>query len=111
VQMPLAGLHAPTDEVQPPGGGVTHATGVPALQTPVLHVSRPLQRLPSVQVVPSVTFACVTTPVVLSQVSAVQGFPSSRVSPPARHVPLESHRSPVVQASPSVHGVLRGFAV
>jgi hypothetical protein len=90
---------------------VTQATAVPALQTPVWHVSTPLQRLPSSQFEPLAVFVCVTTPVDLLQVSMVHGLPSSRVSAPGRHVPLESQRSPVVQASPSVHGVFLCLAV
>jgi hypothetical protein len=48
--IPVDGTHAPT-VMQAVGAG--HVTGTPATQTPFWHVSIPLQRLPSLQGVPS----------------------------------------------------------
>jgi hypothetical protein len=83
---------------------------VPLVHVPAWHVAIPLQRLPSSQLVPFETSTWETVPVVTSQLSAVHGLPSSIVvGVPERHAPLASQRSPVVQAFPSVHGVLLGF--
>jgi hypothetical protein len=79
--------------------------GVPATQEPLpLHVSLPLQALPSEQLVPVATGVCFT-PVFGSQESAVHGLPSSTVGGvPAAQVPLE-HISTPLQALPSEHDV------
>jgi hypothetical protein len=76
--------------------------GVPGWQVPLeLQVSVPLQTLPSEQLVPVVTFVCVT-PVVGSQASVVQGLPSSTVGGvPGSHVPLELQVSAPLQTLPS----------
>ena len=75
----------------------------PALHTPVLQTSTPLQTSPSEHVVPfSALFA---QPVLLSQLSAVQGLPSPHASAlPAAQLPA-AQWSPAVQALPSVHVV------
>ena len=81
--------------------------GAPAVQAPLpSQVSEPLQTLPSVQLVPAATNACLT-PVVGSHASAVQGFWSSvatavpGVQLPLRHVSADVHTSPSEQWSPS----------
>jgi len=66
----------------------TQVTGVPATQVPVeLHVSAPLQALPSGQLVPAATGVC-ETPDMGSHASVVQGLVSSvATGPPAAHEP------------------------
>lgn len=99
----------PTDESQP---SVVHGLpssivgGVPAIQNPEpLQVSVPLQILASAQEVPAATGLCVT-PLAGSQLSAVQGLPSSSVGGvPARQVPLALHVSLPLQALPSEQDV------
>jgi hypothetical protein len=57
-----------------------HTTAVPAWQTPLpLHVSAPLQPLPSLHDVPAVAFVCVQLPSAL-HVSAVHGLWSSQLA-------------------------------
>ena len=80
--------------------------GVPGIQDPdALQVSLPLQTLLSAQDVPAATGVCVT-PVPGLQLSAVQGFPSSRMGAvPGLHEPLELHVSLPLHALPSVQDV------
>ncbi len=92
---------------QPLVGWQSSVQGLPSLgqlsvpvvvHLPVLQASPVLQALPSLQVVPSVAFAW-AQPTLGSQVSVVQGFPSSQLGPaPPLHVPL-------AQASLSVHAL------
>jgi hypothetical protein len=60
--------------------------GVPDAQAPLWQVSAPLQAFPSEQLVPFATAACVHWPPV-PQVSAVQGLPSSQLTPDVVQVP------------------------
>jgi hypothetical protein len=72
---PEEALHASTVHGLPS----STAGGVPAVQwADALHVSLPLQALPSEQLVPAGTGVCVTTPFVSE--SAVQGLPSSMLT-------------------------------
>jgi hypothetical protein len=75
-------------------------TGVPARHRPVeLQVSLPLQAFPSEQLEPLGRFACVIAPVVVLQLSVVQGLPSSMTGGvPATQVPPELHVSAPLQA-------------
>ncbi len=97
-QAPVEVLHVPavwhwSDAV--------HTIGVPALQTPALQVSAPLQALPSLQDVPLATFVWVTTPAVL-HASAVQGLASSMVAvTEPLQAPLE--QVPAVVPMPFAH--------
>jgi hypothetical protein len=77
-QRPVDGLHVPASWHW---SIAVQVTGVPFTQLPdALHVSEPLQRLPSEQLVPVATGVCVT-PMPEVQASTVQGLPSSRVAP------------------------------
>jgi hypothetical protein len=70
-----------------------------------LHVSAPLQTLPSEHDVPAATGEW-WTPVAESQLSLVHGLPSSTVGgAPAVHAPLPLHVSAPLQALPSEHDV------
>lgn len=81
-------------------------SGVPAAQMPApSQVSLPLQTLPSEQDVPAATATCIG-PVAGSQLSAVQGFPSSMTTgAPGVHAPASSHVSMPLHALPSEHEV------
>jgi hypothetical protein len=75
-----------------------------------LHVSSPLQALPSEHDVPAATGVC-TQPPFASQLSAVQGWWSSQSSRgPAAQTPAPSHCSAPLHASPSEQEVPAGFA-
>jgi hypothetical protein len=77
---------------------------VPAVQAPAWQVSAPLQVLPSVHEVPSVTLAC-WQPVAGAQVSLVHGFESSQLGAvPAVQAPAWQVSAPL-QVSPSLHEV------
>jgi predicted membrane protein len=86
--------------------------GVPATQVPApSHVSLPLQRFSSPQCVPAGLGVCVTPPV-MSQASAVHGFPSSSSGGvPGTQVPVAlqtsapSHALPFEQLVPAETGV------
>ena len=98
---PEAGSHASAVQGLPSsivGGALaTHAPEA-------LHVSLPLQALPSEQDVPVATGVC-RTPVFGSHESAVHGLPSSTVgAAPDAQAPLE-HISAPLQALPSEHDV------
>src|SRR5262249_32900930 len=59
----------------------SHWSGVPAMQTPMLQVSAPLQTLPSEHDMPSLTLVCTQRNCVSGpQVSTVHGLPSSHVA-------------------------------
>jgi hypothetical protein len=76
-------------------------SGVPAAQTPVWHVSLPLQTLPSPHGVP-LTTGVLVHPKTGSQLSAVQRLPSVQLrAVPAMQVPLWHVSSPL-QTLPSV---------
>jgi hypothetical protein len=98
VTAPLDGLHA----------SVVQAllsltlTGVPLLQLPVEpQVSLPLHAFPSVQLVPAALLVWVTAPVVVLQVSVVQGLPSSTTTG------VPGWQAPVaLQSSAPVHALL-----
>src|SRR5437764_10352514 len=82
VHFPFVGSHTPGVWHWSLGG---HVTGVPAWQAPLaLHVSLPLQELPSLQGVPAPTFVCVHVPPA-AQPSVVHGLWSSH--PAGVHVP------------------------
>jgi hypothetical protein len=104
---PVVGSHASAVQGLPS----SIAGGAFATQAPVaLHVSLPLQALPSEQDVPVATGVC-RTPVFGSHESAVHGFPSSMLgAAPDAQIPLE-HISPPLQALPSEHDVPFATAV
>ena len=81
---PVAGLHVPATWHW---SDAVHVTGVPAAQVPFWHVSAPLHRLLSAQLVPFATGVCVHAPLA-SQASAVHGFPSSQLPAADVHVPF-----------------------
>jgi hypothetical protein len=83
----------------------------PATHAPMtLHVSAPLHAFPSEHDVPSTT-VCVTPPAGV-QVSAVHGSPSSTEGgAPRRQLPVASHVSTPLHASPSEHDVPASAAV
>ena len=96
---PLAGAHASVVH-----GLLSFTVGaVPATQVPVaLHVSAPLQALPSEQLVPVLTGVCVTAPVELLQASVVHGLPSSvATGVPVAHAPAALQVSAPLHALPS----------
>jgi hypothetical protein len=84
----------------------SHRIGVPAEHTPALHVSLPLQRLPSLHDVPFASTVC-TQPVAGTQVSAVHGLLSLQfggapaVQTPARQLSAPLHRLPSLHEVPS----------
>ena len=99
--------------VQPsPTSHASTVHGLPSLQLSAvpLHAdptqpSLVVQAFPSLQLVPSVTFACVQPPVAL-QPSVVHAKPSSQlVLLPEVQVPF-AHTSPEVQALPSLHSAV-----
>ena len=77
--------------------------GDPPTQTPALQASEVVQALPSLQEAVLLTW---TQPDAGSQLSSVHTFPSSqlRAGPPTQAPAAQ--RSPVVQASPSLHGAV-----
>jgi len=76
--------------------------GVPDWQLPALQTSPKVQAFPSSQ--GAVLKVCAQSPVVASQESSVQTFPSSQfLEAPGAQEPFE-HTSPKVQAFPSVQG-------
>jgi len=80
-----------------------HTGAAPPTQTPAEQVSFVVQKLPSLQV--AVLFSCLQ-PVMELHESLVQTFPSSQLGGgPPTHNPPE-HMSPVVQAFPSLHGLV-----
>jgi hypothetical protein len=81
-------------------------TGVPAVQAPAaLQNSRPLQALPSEQLVPIAT-AVWLTPAVASHESVVHGLPSSTTGGvPKTQTALALHVSAPLQALSSEHDV------
>jgi uncharacterized membrane protein len=82
----------------------SQSSGVPLVQTPAWQVSMPLQTSPSVHDVPFVT-GVFWQPIIGSQVSAVQTFPSSQASGvPAVQTPAWQLSTPL-QTSPSEHVV------
>jgi hypothetical protein len=87
-----------------------HVSGTPAVHTPPTQVSAPLHALPSGHGVASGAVLC-PQPVVGSQVSVVQGFPSLQLSAvpamqtPARHVSVPSQTFPLLQSVPSATAV------
>jgi hypothetical protein len=84
---------------------------VPVVQTPAaLHVSAPLQALPSEHGVPVATGVCVTPPAG-EHASVVHGLPSSTAGGvPDVHAPLASQVSLPLQAFPSEHEEPAAFA-
>jgi hypothetical protein len=82
-----------------------HVSGVPLAQTPLWHVSFPLQTFPSLHELPSAT-ALLAQPKTGSQLSVVQAFPSSQLSvvPPRQdplwQVSLPLHTFPSAQDVP-----------
>jgi hypothetical protein len=100
-QIPVDGTQAPT-VVQTVAIGQT--TGTPAVQTPLWHVSRPLQRLPSSQFVPFDLFVYLQ-PITGSQVLVRQGKGSQSggipaVQTPFWHVSIPLQRLPSAQLVP-----------
>src|SRR6266852_5356807 len=96
---PMAGLHESSVQTLPSsqlGAG-------PPMQVPPLQVSLVVQALPSLQGL--VLLVC-TQPVAGSQLSSVQTLPSSQLGagPPTQVPPL--HASLVVQAFPSLQGLV-----
>jgi hypothetical protein len=83
----------------------SHSSGGPPWQMVPTHTSPSVHWSPSSQGSP---VGMLTHPVALSHVSSVQGVWSSQSSAaPLRQLPF-SHRSPTVQASPSLQAPVRG---
>src|SRR5207249_4306122 len=92
------------------GFASAQVSAVPALHTPVWHVSVPLHAFPSLHEVPFETAACLQ-PATGSQVSVVQGLLSLQVSDvPAVQAPAW-HVSTPLHTLPSLHEVPFGTAV
>ena len=72
---PVTGLQASVVHALPS----SQLSADPGVQTPIWHVSLPLQTLPSLHDVPFVTFTC-WHPATGSHVSVVQGLPSLQLS-------------------------------
>jgi hypothetical protein len=101
-QVPVEGTQAPT-VVQ--AVAVGHVTDVPAVQTPVWHVSMPLQRLPSSQLVPLDLLLTGQIPVDGTQApTVVQAVADGHVFAVPVQMPAWQV-SPVVQALPSEQAV------
>ena len=85
-----------------------HATGVPAVHTPLWHVSSPLQALPSEHDAPFGTGGNTQIPVCGSHVAPTDvrhtGGAPHEVGVPAVHAPAR-HVSNPLQALPSEHDV------
>jgi hypothetical protein len=86
----------------------SHSPAAPGTQAPPLHASPVVQALPSLQVASP---GRAVQPVLLSQLSMVQGLLSSHaVALPPPQLP-SAHCSALVQALPSLHGPPLGLAV
>jgi hypothetical protein len=112
LHFPVAGAQVPTLQTSE---SPLQSMGVPGLQKRVatLHVSLPLQGLPSSQSAsfaqPHLLASCVHPPAASLQPSVVQAMPSSQgVGEPPHTPPV--HASDVVQALPSLHDVPFAFA-
>jgi hypothetical protein len=112
VHAPLAGLHVPVLQALV---SALQSTGVPVLQVSVarLHVSTPLQALPSLQsaslVHPQALVSTVQPPAASLQLSTVHAIPSLHVTAAPPQTPAV-HTSALVQALPSLHVVPFAFA-
>jgi len=112
VQAPVDGEHVPVLQASV---SVLQSTGVPLLHVSVagLHVSTPLQALPSLQSVsfahPHAVLSAVQPPALSLQLSTVHAMPSSQETALPPHTP-PVHASPAVQTRPSSHSVPFGLA-